>query len=176
LADVAAAVLGSKAFLLLAVIALFSTANTVLMILVTTARMLYGIGGKFKKIKFMSVIHKKRRTPYLAVIFCMIVAIAFACIGDIKIVAEVTNFAIFTTFILINGALILLRKKAPKQKRPFKVPFSVGWFNVPAFVGILVTTGLLLYVSRDLRVYIGGGVLILMGLITYTFLENKNSK
>ena len=174
LADVAAAVLGSKAFLLLAVVALFSTANTVLMILVTTARMLYGIGGKFKKIKIMAKIHSKRKTPHIAVVFCMLVAILFACIGDIKIVAEVTNFAIFSTFILINGALLSLRKRAPKQKRPFRVPFSVGWFNIPAFVGLLVTAGLLLYVSRDWRVYVGGGVLIAAGLGFYSLLENKN--
>jgi len=41
LADAAATVFGSNAFLVLALIALFSTANTVLMILVTTSRMLF---------------------------------------------------------------------------------------------------------------------------------------
>ncbi len=174
LADVAAAVLGAKAFLLLAVIALFSTANTVLMILVTTARMLYGIGQKFTKIKCMSCIHDKRRTPWIAVIFTMILAIAFAMIGDIKIVAEVTNFAIFATFIIINGALLSLRKKYPKQKRPFKVPLSIGWFNIPAFFGILITTGLLFYLSQDWRIYAAGGVLVLAGLITYSWLEHKS--
>jgi len=174
LADVAAAVMGSKAFLLLAVIALFSTANTVLMILVTTARMLYGIGQKFPKIKWMSIIHNKRRTPYLAVAFTMILSIAFALIGDIKIIAEVTNFAIFSTFIIINGALLSLRKKLPKQKRPFKVPLSIGWVNIPAVIGIIITSGLLMYLSKSWEIYVGGAVLIGLGLITYSFLENKN--
>jgi basic amino acid/polyamine antiporter, APA family len=176
LADVAAAVLGSKAFLLLAVIALFSTANTVLMILVTTARMMYGIGNKFKKLKWMSIIHNKRRTPYLAVLFVMILSIVFALIGDIKIVAEVTNFAIFATFIIINGALLALRKKLPKQKRPFKIPGNIGWFNIPAFIGIIITTGLLFYLSQDWRIYAGGGVLIAAGLCTFTLLERSNNK
>jgi basic amino acid/polyamine antiporter, APA family len=174
LADVAAAVMGSKAFLLLAVIALFSTANTVLMILVTTARMLYGIGQKFPKIKFMSIIHNKRRTPWIAVVFCMILAIAFALIGDIKIVAEVTNFAIFSTFIIINAALLSLRRKYPKQKRPFKVPLSIGWFNIPAFVGILITTALLFYLSHNWEIYAGGAILIAAGLVAFSFLESKN--
>lgn len=176
LADVAAAVMGSKAFLILAIIALFSTANTVLMILVTTARILYGIGQKFNKIKFMSIIHNKRRTPYLAVFFCMFVAIIFALIGDIKIVAEVTNFAIFSTFILINGALLSLRKKYPKQKRPFKVPFNIGTINVPAFFGILITAGLMFYLSQSWKVYLGGAILILAGLATFSLLENKNKR
>jgi basic amino acid/polyamine antiporter, APA family len=175
LADVAAAVMGSNAFILLAVIALFSTANTVLMILVTTARMMYGIGQKFKKISWMSVIHNKRRTPYLAVAFTMILSIAFALIGDIKLVAEVTNFAIFATFIIINGALLSIRYKYPKKKRPFKIPLNIGWFNIPAFFGILITTGLLFYLSQDWRIYAGGGVLIGLGLLTYSYLEHCNN-
>lgn len=176
LADVAAAVMGSKAFLILSIIALFSTANTVLMILVTTARMIYGIGQKFKKIRFMSIIHKKRRTPWIAVVFCMVVAIIFALIGDIKIVAEVTNFAIFSTFIIINTALLSLRRKAPKERRPFKIPLNIGWFNIPAFLGILVTSVLLVYLSHDWRVYVGGGVLILLGSFVFSWLEKKNKR
>lgn len=50
LADVAARLFGSIAFLIISIIALFSTSNTVLMILVTTSRFLYGIG---KEIAFL---------------------------------------------------------------------------------------------------------------------------
>jgi basic amino acid/polyamine antiporter, APA family len=175
LADVAAAVMGAKAFVLLAVIALFSTANTVLMILVTTARILYGIGQKFKKIEYMSIIHDKRRTPWIAVIICMVATIAFALLGDIRLVAEITNFSIFVTFILVNAALLNLRRIKPKQKRPFKVPFSIGWVNIPAVIGMVITAALLFYVSQDWIVYAGGGVLIVSGLIVYSYLESCNN-
>jgi len=174
LADVASAVLGAKAFVLLAVIALFSTSNTVLMILVTTSRLLYGIAQKYKKIKIFSIIHKKRCTPWVAVIFTMIVAMMFAMIGDIKMVAEVTNFAIFATFIIINGALISLRYKQPNTKRVFKVPLSIGKFPILPLIGIITCVFLIAYLS--LIVILGGVILCAIGYGAFFAIKNASKK
>lgn len=167
LAAVAAAVLGNKAFLVLGVIAIFSTANTVLMSLVVTSRMLYGIGKRFKRIDFLSWVSKRRRTPWLAILICMVLAVVFTLIGDIKIVAELTNFTVFTTFLIVNASLLILRKREPERKRPFKSPFNVKWLNIPALLGIFTTTALLAYLSSDWKVYAGGIVLVLAGVVIY---------
>ena len=169
LADVAAAVLGSNAFIALAIIALFSTSNTILMILVTTSRLMYGMGKQFKKLNPLSRIHLKRRTPWIAALICFIVSVIFALIGDITIVAEITNFTIFATFIIINTSLIKLRYNRPKEERPFKAPLSIGKFPVTALLGII--TSLFLLINLSLNVILGGIGFLAVGLVIYEFIK-----
>ncbi len=171
LADVAAAVMGSNAFLLLAVIALFSTANTVLMILVTTSRMLYGIAQRYKRIKIFSIVHKVRRTPWMAVIFIMALAMCFAMLQDIRFVAEVTNFAIFATFAIINAAVIKLRYKQPRSRRVFRIPGTIGKFPVLPAIGLVTSVFMIFYLKPI--VIASGCALILLGYCSFRLVKIK---
>lgn len=175
LADVASKVLGPIGFIVLAIIALFSTGNTILMELIVTSRMLYGMGreGFFK---IMGKIHKSRRTPHWAILATTILAIAFACIRDIGIVAEITNFAIFMIFITINGAAIWLRYKEPKAKRGFKMPLNIGKFPILPVIGILTTFFLVIHLKMN--VVLGGIGMVVIGFLIYACFEaaRKNRK
>ena len=91
LALVAATALGGISGPVLAVIALFSTANTILLSLVTSSRQLYGMSKEKCLPKFLSHISGKTRTPILAILVATAVAIIFTLIGDIGIVANITN-------------------------------------------------------------------------------------
>lgn len=165
LADVAAAAMGSNAFIMLAIIALFSTANTILIILVTTSRIMYGMSTEKSLPKILSVVHKKQRTPWIAITAVALLSMAFAMIGDISFVAGATNFAVFITFIAINAALIGLRYTDAKQKRPFKVPLNIGKFPVLALLGILTSAFML--INLDKMVLLGGVGLTLVGVGIY---------
>jgi len=172
LADVAKALLGQKAFVLLSIIALFSTGNTILISLVTTSRMVYGIAGKLKSIKFLTKIGKKRRTPVNAILLTSLLAVGFTFIKDIEMVASITNFGVFFTFIIVNAALIRLRYTLPKRKRGFKVPLSVGKLPLLPVFGIIASSGLLLSLER--KALIGGILLFALGLVFFKLLEKKS--
>jgi amino acid transporter len=45
--------------------------------------------------------------------------------GDIAFIANVTNFTLFITFIVINASVIALRYHSPDATRAFRVPGSV---------------------------------------------------
>jgi basic amino acid/polyamine antiporter, APA family len=167
LADVAAAALGSNAFILLAAIALFSTANTVLIILIATSRMIYGMSKDDDRSlpETFSRVHKKRRTPWIAVVSVLLLSSAFAMIGDITIVAELTNFAVFSAFMVVNASLIALRYKSPKLKRKFKVPLNIGKFPVLPLLGII--TCIFMLANLELIVIAGGITLIAVGLLMH---------
>ncbi|MBU2496649.1 MAG: amino acid permease [Nanoarchaeota archaeon] len=173
LADVAAVVFGSYAFILIAVIALFATGNTVLISLIVTSRMLYGM-GKEGFIKAFGNIHPTRRTPHIAILATTILAIIFALIGDIGIVAEITNFTIFTVFIAVNAALIWLRYKEPDTERGFKMPLNIGKFPILALLGI-ITTAILLVHLKMIVVLLGMGI-ILVGFLLYSCFWHFNNK
>ncbi|MBL7052098.1 MAG: amino acid permease [Nanoarchaeota archaeon] len=137
LALVAATALGGISGPALAVIALFSTANTILLSLITSSRQIYGMSKEKGLPKFLSHVSGKTRTPIFAVLVATLVAIIFTLIGDIGIVANITNIFLFITFGAVNLALIILRYKEPKMKRAFKLPLNIGKFPVIPLIGIL---------------------------------------
>jgi basic amino acid/polyamine antiporter, APA family len=134
---VAATALGGISGPVLAVIALFSTANTILLSLITSSRQIYGMSKQKSLPKFLSHISGKTRTPILAILVATLVAVIFTLIGDIGIVANITNIFLFITFGAVNLALIILRYKAPKMKRAFRLPLNIGKFPVIPLIGVL---------------------------------------
>ena len=169
LADVAASVLGSKAFVLLSVIALFSTANTMLISLLSTSRIAYGMGVDKSLPKSLAVIHPKRQTPWVAILCISAIAILFVVPKDIGIVAEMTNLAIFVTFIFVNLSLIMLRMTDPKMRRPFRAPLNIGNFSLVPVIGIILC--LFMLFNMELIIMAGGVILILMGFLFYKWYE-----
>jgi APA family basic amino acid/polyamine antiporter len=172
LADVAANILGQNAFVLLSVIALFSTANTVLISLIAASRELYGISSNYNLLKVFSKVHQTKRTPYLAIFAVMILSILFVLIKDIQFIAELTNFTLFLTFAVINLSVIILRYKSIGIRRPFKIPFNIGKFPILAFLGLFSCIFFISHLS--LTIIIGGVFLSILGLIFYEVLHRLN--
>ncbi len=170
LADVAAIAFGSKAFLILSVIALFSTANTVLLILVTTTRMMYGLGNEYPKIGLFSRIHSARKTPWIAVIAVMATSMLFSLIGDIKLIAEITNFSIFVVFAVVNAALIAIRNKLPcPDNRCFRMPLNIKNFPVLSLFGVV--TSLFMLANLSYIAIVGGVIISIIGYAVFFFVK-----
>jgi APA family basic amino acid/polyamine antiporter len=67
----------------------------------------------------------------------------FSLIGDIRIVALITTFFIYATFILVNLSVIILRKTKTSLSRPFRIPVNIAGIPVPSMLAILLTLILL---------------------------------
>ncbi len=151
LATVATAALGSSsAGMLLVIIALFSTANTVLLSLVTASRQLYGMAKQGSLPKLFSSVSKRTQTPLPAIIFIFLISLAFASIGDIEFVANLTNAFIFIAFAFVNLSLIILRYKCRTKKRTFKCPLNIKEFSLIAFFGLLTSLIMLVFVIKSI--------------------------
>jgi len=74
----------------------------------------------------------------------------FAVLGDISVVANLTNFFLFLTFAAVNLSLIMLRYKYPNIKRGFKCPGNIGNFSVIACLGMLTSIAMLVFVTINL--------------------------
>jgi len=62
-------------------------------------------------------------------------------VGDIGLVAAVTDFAVYAIFIVVNGALIALRYRMPDAPRTFVTPISFGRLPLlPVLGGIAAGT------------------------------------
>jgi APA family basic amino acid/polyamine antiporter len=130
-------VLGQNAFTLMSSIALFATANTVLVLLIVGSRQLYGMSKGGALPKTLSRIHKKRHTPWVAVLLVMLLTMLVALLENIKMVASLADFTTFAVYLFVNASLIILRYKEPDRKRLFRVPLNIGRFPIVSFLGLV---------------------------------------
>lgn len=170
LADVAIAVMGSKAGILLSIIAIFATTNTILLEITAVSRMIYGMSRKYRRLSLFSSINPVTQTPHLAVLLTASFILLFVLIGNINIIAEATNFAVYAIFASINLALIRLRYKKHK-KEMFREPFNIGKFPLLALLGFITTIFMMLNLEH--RVLIYGSLVLLFGIVLYKLIEKK---
>ncbi|HUI39814.1 MAG TPA: amino acid permease, partial [Methanothrix sp.] len=164
--DIAFAALGERAFVVVSVIALFSTSNTVLLMLLAASRIMYGMAGSGSLPGFLAQVHPVTKTPWAAILLAMILSMAFSVLRDIALVADINNFTVFLTFIVINAALVVLRYKNPDASRPFRVPISFGRLPLLPLLGIAFNAFMLLQLSSEVLA-IGAGLAILGTLAAF---------
>jgi len=159
LAAVAAEVLGGRASDFVAVVALFSTANTVLLLLVAASRLIYGMASTAALPRFLAWVHPGKRTPARAIALSLVVSAGFALSGDISLVAGATNFAVFIGFAAVNVSLIVLRYTRPDVPRPFRVPLNVGRLPLLPVVALASVAFLTANLERN-ALLIGAGLFV----------------
>jgi APA family basic amino acid/polyamine antiporter len=89
---------------------------------------------------------------------------------NIEAVANLTNFSIFITFIIINSSVIILRYKSPDLKRIFRIPFNVANIPLPAVLGILTSFLMLFNLGSTILLY--GFFVLIIGLLFYLLIKN----
>lgn len=157
----------------LGAIALFSTANTVLISMISTSRIIFSMAREKDLPRVFSKLLKKRATPWMGALAVFILAIALLPSGGIEVVASASSFATMIAFTVINLALIYLRFKDPERKRPFKVPFAMGRLPlIPTFASF-ISVALLFFFNREVYV-LGAGVIVFVTLL-YMVLRSRRS-
>ena len=164
---VAVAVWGEAGAFALSVIALFATANTVLLLLLAASRISYGMARSGTLPRPLSRVHPTRQTPFVAIIAVTLTSFFFLFLGDIGVVANVTNFTLFVTFGVVNGAVICLRLKSPSMPRPFTIPGAILAVPVIPVLGILSCA--FLFLQLTIEVIAIGGLLTFAGGIAALF-------
>ena len=168
LAFAASKSLGQNAFLTMSVIALFATANTILVLLIVSSRMVYGMARDGFLPHSLSKL-SRRGTPWIAILAVMILPCFVILIGNIRLVAEITNLGTFIIFATVNLSVIWLRYGKPDWKRPFKTPITIAKMPLIPLLGLL-SCGLMITQFR-IDILALGVLVILLGMIASKFLS-----
>jgi APA family basic amino acid/polyamine antiporter len=147
--DVARLAWGENGSLVLSVIALFATSNTVLLMMFASSRISYGMAKAGSLPRFLSRVHPQSRTPWIAIFAVGLGSMVFLFFGNIGFVANIANFTLFVTFIVVNAAAIILRYREPDLPRPFRSPGRVGRLPVFPVLGIVSSIFLLTQIERE---------------------------
>ncbi len=122
---------------LIAVIALFATANTVLVMLIVGSRMMYGMAKNNSFPKIFSTLHSKTRTPWVSILVFSLISMFFVFFKSIGFLAAVTNIGIFILFFFVNLSAIVLRFSKTNFERPWKMPLNIGKIPLLSVFGAL---------------------------------------
>lgn len=165
---VAQRVYGDQLFTVLAVIALFSTFNTMLVVLLSGSRLVYGIAEYRALPRVFLSVSKKLRTPWFAIVSVVLASLCFIFVGDLATIANLTNFTVFLIFLLVNAAVIYLRYKEPVVSG-FKTPLTIGKLPLLPLFGLV--TSLFMLVNLPLDVLAMGTALVLLGFVVHIILK-----
>lgn len=143
LADIVNGRFGKTGVIVISLIALFSTSNTILANMIGSSRVFYGMATETRILKPFAIVSKKRNTPLVALALILVAMSSLSLIGKIEVVAMIANVFIFITFILVNISVIALRVRHPQIKRPYRIPLNIRNIPLPSVLAIALTAVLL---------------------------------
>ena len=106
-------------------ITIAAVANTALVNTIMGSRMLYGLAQQGLLPKVLGKVHKKRRTPHVAVLTIFIIVAALQFAGDIAQLAGATVLLLLLVFVTVNIALIVLKRREGDIRGRFNTPIIV---------------------------------------------------
>lgn len=162
MASVASVIFGGKAFIALAFIALFSTSNTVLALMLTTSRLIYGMADYKTLPSILAKVTKKRKIPIFSIAITVLATIFFALMGNLETVASLANMMIFATFIAVNGCVIKINRK-----------LGIKSVLLPS-IGIVICIFMLFNLGFDILVM--GAAFCIVGATAYELRNNWKIK
>lgn len=109
----------------LTLITVFAVANTALVNYVTASRLLYGMAHQGLLPERIGAVHAVRQTPHIATLILVVIAMPLALLGTISDLASATVLLLLVVFAIVNGALIILKRRAGEQRGMFEVPLFV---------------------------------------------------
>lgn len=140
-------------------IALFAIANTALLNYIMGSRVVYGMAREGLTHRALGAVHAERRTPHRAILVLMAIVIILAFSGELAQLASATSILLLCVFVVVNAALIVLKR------RPDEPP---GRFEVPTIVPVLgIAVNLVMLWHADRAAWRIAGILIAGTAVLY---------
>ena len=159
--------IGGVAPTLIALIALFATANTVLITLIVSSRMLYGMASDGSMPRTFSRVSQSRYTPYMAVLVAGVISISFLFFKQLEVLASITDVGIFILFLMVNLSNILMRIRRPDLPRVWRAPFNIGNIPMVSVLGVISCLALLLTINHPVTLLGNEYSSLLVGLFVF---------
>jgi basic amino acid/polyamine antiporter, APA family len=110
---------------------------------------------------FFSAVHERFRTPWKSSILTGVAVAVLGGLLPLRILAELVNIGTLLAFVIVCGAVLVLRKARPELHRPFRVPFV----PLVPILGILLC--LMLMFSLPAENWWRLGIWLAIGMVIY---------
>lgn len=123
---------------IISAIGLIAIVNGVLVQIVMSARVMYGMAEKKMAPVLFGKINPTTNTPIWSTIFATIFILFLALSFDLKNLAIATNYILIVVFILINLALVAIKSKVPNPEGIKTFPVAIPIIGAIFSFGILI--------------------------------------
>jgi APA family basic amino acid/polyamine antiporter len=111
--------------------------------------------------QFVNKVHPKFQTPYVTSIVTGVAVAIAAGFLTIREAASLVSIGTLLAFVIVSAGIIVLRRREPDLKRPFKTP--VYWLTAP----LGAVSALYLMVSLPLRTWMRLIIWFVIGMVVY---------
>ena len=125
--------------------AIVGLASVVLVLLLAQSRIFFAMGRDGMIPPTFHVIHPRFRTPYKGSIITGIFCAVLAGFLPLDILGQLVSIGTLAAFAIVCAGVMVLRKRAPEAKRPFRTPLV--WVTAPA--GIFMCGFLMVFLPLD---------------------------
>ncbi|WP_320179394.1 APC family permease [Roseovarius pacificus] len=122
----------------LSLIAVAAAMNGILAQIVMASRVMFGVGRRHPSLAVFHHAHPRFGTPVLATALIGVAVIAMAVLLPVADLAEATSAILLSVFVLVNAALIAMKRAEPEAA--FRVPMAVPVVGLLAAVGALAVS------------------------------------
>jgi len=123
--------------------AVFSTISALNAVVIGSSRVAFAMGREGQLPGRLGSIHHKYGTPFPALMASAAVMLLATVVAPISLVGNLASLFSLLGFVVVNLAVIKLRRTQPNLSRPFEIPF----YPVPPVLGIVLNLLLGLFIS-----------------------------
>ncbi|HUJ04446.1 MAG TPA: amino acid permease [Rhizomicrobium sp.] len=126
------------------VAALVGLASVVFVSLYGQSRVFYSMARDGFLPPAFAAVHARFKTPHRGTLITGTAAALIAAIFPLDILADLVSIGTLLAFVAVCGGILILRRTAPRARRPFRTPLV--WFVAPAGIA---TCGLMMFSLAD---------------------------
>ncbi len=119
--------------------AVFSTLTALNAVVIASSRVAFSMGREKQLLPRFGTIHHQYGTPFVAILASAIVMLSSVVLPT-QSAGNMSSLFFLLSFIIVNGAVIKLRRERPNMNRPYTMPF----YPIPAVLGIVLNSVLTL--------------------------------
>jgi amino acid transporter len=139
-------------------IALFALANGALINLIMASRLVYGMSREGILPAVFGRVHAERRTPYAAIVFTSLIAMALVISGNLTALADTTVVLLLLVFTAVNVAVMVLRRD-PVRHDHFRAPIVLPLIGAAVSLALLTT--------KDGEIFVRAAILLAIGALLW---------
>lgn len=147
--------------------AVFSTLTALNAVVIASSRVAFSMGREGQLLPSFGQLHHRFGTPFAAIVASAVVMLGSVVLPT-KSAGNMSSLFFLLSFVVVNGAVIKLRRERPDMNRPYELPY----YPIPPLLGILLnlvlTVVLVGYLVRtDPVALVLSGGWIALGVIAY---------
>jgi amino acid transporter len=145
--------------------AVFSTVSALNAVVLASSRVAFAMGREGQLGGGLGRVHHRFGTPFRAVLVSAVVMVLAVAFVPIEQVSNLSSLFFLLSFVLVNGAVVKLRRERPDLARPYEMPY----YPLPPVLG--VCCNLLLGLFIDPFIWGIGAAWLALGAAGYFLFE-----